>query len=143
MARVDVFRKLTKRGAPRYYLVPIYPHQIADREGFPRPPDRAVVSGMPESGWAMTDDADFLFSLFSHSLLEVAKSDGEVIRGYFKGLDRATGAIAIARPENMRAPPIRVGAKTLAMFVKLHVDRLGRTTPVSPEIRTWHGAACT
>jgi CRISPR-associated endonuclease Csn1 len=143
MARVDVFRKVSKNGKPGYYLVPVYPHQIADRQGCPRPPDRAVVAGMPEFGWAVMDaDATFLFSLFSHSLVEVAKSDGAVVLGYFKGLDRANGAIAIALPENLRAPPVRTGAKTLHRFDKLRVDRLGVIKRVKQEVRTWHGVAC-
>lgn len=144
MARVDVFRTVTKSGRSRYSIVPIYPHQIADRDGYPSPPDRAVTSGVPEAGWTVMDDgSEFLFSLYSHSLLEAVKPDGKIIRGYFKGLDRATGVIAIAAPENMRAAPARVGAKTLALLDKLHVDRLGKITSVEREKRTWHGAACT
>ena len=76
MARVDVFRQ-ARNGRMRYHLVPIYPHQIADRTGYPSPPDRAVTSGRPEAEWLVVDSAEFLFSLFSHSLLEVAKPDGE------------------------------------------------------------------
>lgn len=142
MARVDVFRRLSKTGKPRYDMVPIYPHQIANRTDYPSPPNRAIVAALPESEWVVVDEATFLFSLFSHSLLEVAKPDGEIIRGYFKGLHRGTGAITIAPPATMQAPLKVVGAKTLYLFDKLRVDRLGRITPVKHEARTWHGAVC-
>ena len=36
MARVDVFRKESKAGVWQHFLVPIYPHQIAENVG---PPD--------------------------------------------------------------------------------------------------------
>lgn len=144
IVRVDVFSKPARGGAPRYHLVPVYPHQIADRDGYPTPPDRAVSAGVPESGWTLMDGAaEFLFSLFPHSLVDVVKPDGEVIRGYFKGVDRATGAIAIGLAEDMQAKPIRVGPRTLLQFDKLKVDRLGRITRVKREVRTWRGVACT
>ena len=143
MARVDVFRAAARDGRPRYHLVPIYPHQVVDPKAWPSPPDRAVVPNKPEPQWTSVSGLEFLFSLFSHSLVEAIKPDGEVIRGYFKGLDRANGAIAVAAPENSRAPPRRTGAKTLRGFEKLRVDRLGRITPVAREVRTWRGEVCT
>ena len=143
MARVDVFARPDKHGRTRYYLVPIYPHQVADRQAFPRPPDRAVVAYAAEADWTVIDAGFvFLFSLYSHTLLEVAKSDGVVIRGYFKGMNRSTGAITIAEPENPRMLHQGIGAKTLVSFTKLNVDRLGRITQVRNEVRIWHGVAC-
>jgi CRISPR-associated endonuclease Csn1 len=144
MARVDVFAKSDKRGKLRYHLVPIYPHQIADQENYPRPPDRAVVADKAEADWTVVDAGyQFLFSLYGNSLLEVAKSDGVVLRGYFRGMDRSTGAIALAPPETPRTLLRGIGAKTLEQFSKLNVDRLGRVTKVRNEVRTWHGVACT
>jgi CRISPR-associated endonuclease Csn1 len=144
MARVDVFAKADKRGTIRYYLVPIYPHQIADQQAYPRPPNLAAVAYAAEADWIVIDSSfDFLFSLYSHSLLEVAKSDGVLIRGYFKGMDRSTGAISLAEPTNPRQRNRGIGAKTLAHFKKLNVDRLGNVTEVRNEVRTWRGVACT
>jgi CRISPR-associated endonuclease Csn1 len=144
MARVDVFGKADKRGTVRYYVVPIYPHQVADQQAFPQPPNRAAVAYAAEADWTVVDSGyDFLFSLYSHSLLEVAKSDGALIRGYFKGMDRSTGAITIAASENPRLLNRGIGAKTLTHFKKLNVDRLGNVTEVKNEVRTWHGVACT
>jgi CRISPR-associated endonuclease Csn1 len=141
MARVDVFAKADKRGTAEYYLVPIYPHQIADEASNPKPPNHYIVQSKPER--PLDESHRFLFSLYSHSLLEVVKSDGLVIRGYFKGMDRSTGAIAIADPENPRALNRGIGVKTLVRFKKLNVDRLGNVTEVRNEVRTWHGVACT
>jgi CRISPR-associated endonuclease Csn1 len=144
MARVDVFAKADRRGTNRYYLVPIYPHQVADQQAYPQPPNLAAVAYAVEADWMVIDsEFDFLFSLYSHSLLEVVKSDGVVVRGYFKGMDRSTGAITISEPENPRALNRSIGAKTLARFRKLNVDRLGKVTEVKNEVRTWHGVACT
>jgi CRISPR-associated endonuclease Csn1 len=144
MARVDVFSKADKRGTVRYYLVPVYPHQVADQQAYPQPPTRAVVAYAAEADWTVIDSGHtFRFSLYSHSLLEIAKSDGVPICGYFKGMDRSTGAIAIAAPENPRSLNRGIGAKTLAHFKKLNVDRLGNVTEVRNEVRTWHGVACT
>ena len=144
MARVDVFSKADKRGKVRYYLVPIYPHQISDREAYPHPPIQAVVAYAVESEWTAIDsEFDFLFSLYGNSLLEVIKSDGEVITGYFKGLHRGTGALSIAPQHNQRLIRGGIGAKTLTRFNKMCVDRLGRISVVNRETRTWHGVACT
>jgi CRISPR-associated endonuclease Csn1 len=141
MARVDVFTAPNGRGVSRFFLVPIYPHQIMDRVNYPQPPARAVSPSRAESDWTEVDDDGFLFSLYSHSLIEIVKSDGEVVRGYFKGLDRSSGAIGIAVPEDLATPFRRVGAKTLAVFRKLRVDRVGRVTAATSERRTWHGVS--
>ena len=144
MARVDVFAKDDKRGKRRFFLVPVYPHQVADRKAFPQPPDRAVVQSKPENEWTLLDPTfDFCFSLSQNSLVEVTTPDGEVIRGYFKGADRSTGAIALAAPENPRNLRRGIGARMLIGFAKLSVDRLGKVSTIQREIRTWHGEACT
>jgi CRISPR-associated endonuclease Csn1 len=144
MARVDVFSKADKRGNVRYYLVPVYPHQVADQLAYPKPPNRSAVAYAAEADWTLIDATyDFRFSLYGNSLIEVAKSDGEVIIGYFKGMHRGTGAITIAPQYNPRDLRGGIGAKTLAQFKKLNVDRLGNVTEVKNEVRTWHGVACT
>ena len=144
MARVDVFGQADKRGVRRFFLVPVYPHQVADQESFPRPPDRVVIQSKPEEEWTVIDARfDFLFSLHGNSLIEVITPEGEVIRGYFKGLDRSTGAISIAMPQNQRLLRRGIGARRLVAFRKLTINRLGRIDVIKSEVRTWHGAACT
>jgi CRISPR-associated endonuclease Csn1 len=144
MVRVDVFSKPNKKGVAQFYLVPIYPHQIADSVNWPSPPNRAVVAYEDEGAWVEIDQSfKFQFSLHGNSLLEVIKADGEVIKGYFKGLHRGTGALAIAPHHDPRSVRGGIGAKTLAQFDKLKVNRLGTVSRVVEEIRTWHGVACT
>jgi CRISPR-associated endonuclease Csn1 len=144
MARVDVFAKANKRGKREFYLVPIYPHQVADQKTWPAPPNKAVVAYKGEDDWVVTGEAfDFLFSLYTNSLVAVTKSDGEIISGYFKGLDRTTGAIKVSPHENQQQARAGIGTKTLLDFKKLFVDRLGNRSEIKGETRTWHGEVCT
>jgi CRISPR-associated endonuclease Csn1 len=136
-----VFRKANKKGVWQYYLVPIYPHEIATMEA---PPMRAVMQGRTEAEWPVMDSTyEFLWSIESMTFLEVVKSSGELVEGYFRGLDRATGAIALAKDCNPDDLSRGLGVKTLATFKKFRVDRLGLSrTEVTREVRTWHGKAC-
>lgn len=142
MARIDVFRKKSRRGAWEFYVVPIYPHQIVSAEC---PSNLAVKGGgAEEADWYLLDEeAEFLWSLYAMNLVELVKSDGEVIEGYFRSLDRNTGAITVS--PQMTSAVIRkgIGVKTLSSFRKFTVDRLGRKFEVSREVRTWRGEACT
>ena len=144
MARVDVFAETDKRGRRRFHLVPVYPHQVADRARWPAPPDRAVVAFKPENEWTLIDGGfEFLFSLYQNSLVEVAKPDGESIGGYFKGMDRQGAQVTLASPESAQSQTRGIGSKTLLQFRKLTVGRLGTVAPIERETRTWHGVACT
>jgi CRISPR-associated endonuclease Csn1 len=141
MARVDVFRKETTNGAWNYFLVPVYPHQIANEEV---PPTRAVLQARPEAEWTEMDDtSEFLWSIGSMTYLEAIKRTGEVVEGYFRGLDRATGNIAVSRHLNSDDGVRGLGVKTLASFKKLVVDRLGNKFEAKSELRTWRGKVCT
>ena len=144
MARVDVFAETDKRGRRRFHLVPVYPHQVADRARWPTPPDRAVVAFKPENEWTLIDGGfEFLFSLYQNSLVEVAKPDGESIGGYFKGMDRQGAQVTLASPESAQSQTRGIGSKTLLQFRKLTVGRLGTVARIERETRTWHGVACT
>jgi len=143
MVRVDVFRKKNKREAWEYYLVPIYPHQVFDAKDWPLPPNRAVSSSKPEEEWPEMTHHDFLWSAYPMCFLEVEKTDGTFIDGYFRGADRSTGAISLSshysRDDSVRG----IGAKTLRSFKKFSIDRLGRRKEILREKRTWRGAVCT
>ena len=140
MARIDVFVKPDAKNRPRFYLVPIYPHQIATLAA---PPDRAVDNGKDESVWTTIDTSfHFKFSIYGNSLLEITKPDGEVISGYFKGLDRSVAAITLGEHQNPLAIKKGIGTRTLLSFRKFNIDRLGRITEIKQETRTWHGVAC-
>lgn len=142
MARVDVFRKKNKKGAWEFYVVPIYPHQIATMES---PPYLAVKGGGgAEQDWySLGQDAEFLWSLHAMNLVELVKSDGEIIEGYFRSLDRNTGAVTVSPQVTSAVIRKGIGVKTLSGFRKFTIDRLGRKFEVSREVRTWRGEACT
>ena len=142
MARVDVFRKKNNKGKWEYYVVPIYPHQIATMD---QPPNRAVKGGGgDEAQWPMLDgSAEFLWSLHSNSFIEMIKPDGEAIEGYFRSLDRNTGAVTISPQITSAESRKGIGLKTLSSFKKFTVDRLGRKFEVQRELRTWRGKVCT
>lgn len=150
MVRVDVFSMPNKRGKDEWYLVPVYPHQVADRKSWPQPPMRSVVAYKDESEWTGIGEAHvFRFSLHPRSYVEAVKSNGQILAGYFQGLHRGTGAINLFNPDNPRLlkdvdgnSTESIGAKTLLTITKYSVDRFGRKSPVRNEVRTWHGVAC-
>jgi CRISPR-associated endonuclease Csn1 len=140
MARVDVFRKADKNGKYQYFLVPIYPHEIATMV---EPPTRAAKAG-EEENWPIIDSSfEFLWSLNQRCWLGLTKISGEIIEGYFAGLDRATASITVFADNDPSKITRSIGVKTLTSFDKYAVDRLGRRTPIASEVRTWHGVACT
>lgn len=141
MARVDVFRKQSKKGKHEFYVVPVYPHQIAMLDA---PPSRFVRGATDESEWSAVDESfEFLWSLTPMDYLEIVKANGECIDGYYRSLDRATGAINLS-PYQTNDQIIRsIGVKTLSSFKKLRIDRLGRKSEILREVRTWRGKACT
>ena len=141
MARVDVFRKQNKKGKWEFYVVPIYPHQIAAMD---EAPGNYVRGATDESEWPSIDGSfEFLWSLNPMDYLEIIKSNGECVDGYYRSLDRATGAINLS-PFHTNDQIIRsIGVKTLSSFKKFRIDRLGRKSEVLREVRTWRGKACT
>lgn len=139
MARVDVFREVDAKNRKRFHMVPIYPHQVAGRT-LAEPPSLAVVAAQPESQWTPVQGFDFLFSLHHNSLVEVVKPDGEIIRGYLKGLSRSTAAFSISDHLSQQTVRPGIGTKTLRCCRKLLIDRLGTITEVERETRR-HGMA--
>ena len=138
MVRTDVFRTDGK-----FYLVPIYTHQVTNKKKYPVPPNLAIVAHKPETEWIEIDHTfEFRFSLYPDSYLEVVKKKGEVMEGYFRGTHRGTGKVTIS-PPNRRDMVPGAGAKTLLQFKKFNIDRLGRKHEIIREKRTWHGAVCT
>ena len=139
MVRVDVFEKENK-----FYLVPIYAHQVADKEQWPEPPDRAISANTPEDQWEVIDQSfSFHFSLYPYSLVEVVTRQGEVIRGYYRGTDRSTGAVTLSDCLSKQRLIRGIGARTLRQFQKFQMDRTGDAHEIGREVRTWHGKACT
>jgi CRISPR-associated endonuclease Csn1 len=144
MVRVDVFRKANKRGVFEYFLVPIYPHQVADEKAWPTPPNRAARGATAEENWPeMTAEHEFMFSIASRTFLEVEKRDGTIIDGYFMGMDRFTASITLSSPHSTKVLARGIGVLGLKRFEKFRIDRLGNRHAVPRETRTWHGVVCT
>ncbi len=148
MVRVDVFRKANAKGIWQYYLVPIYPHDIAMLDS---PPMRAVTANKPEEEWPIIDPTyEFMWPLVPMTLLKVIDKNGTIFfpdqmdgnLGYFRGLDRNTGAIILSSIVDQTNIRKGIGARTLDTLQKMTVDRLGRTFEVAKETRTWRGKAC-
>ncbi len=143
MIRIDVFRKKNSKDIWEFYVVPIYPHQLATMQ---RAPDRAVVAYKSECDWIRIDGTyEFLWSLSLMSYISTISAKNEAVEGYFRGLHRGTGAAKISKHETLVKKGIKsaVGLKTLKEFRKFTVDRLGRKFEVQREVRTWRGKACT
>jgi CRISPR-associated endonuclease Csn1 len=103
MVRVDLFSKANKRGKEEFYLVPVYPHQVMNRGAWQQPPAQAVVAYKNEDGWTPIDGSfAFRFSIYPRSYIEVTKPSGEILSGYFQGLNRATGAISLFNHKDSR-----------------------------------------
>jgi CRISPR-associated endonuclease Csn1 len=138
MARVDVFSKANAKGKKQFYVVPIYPHQVASDVA---PPNRAARTG-PEEGWFLvTAEFKFEFSVYTKSYVELIKPDGIVIERYFRGLNRALGAIAVSPHETLSQSVTNIGVLNLSSFKKFAVDRLGAKHLIESEVRTWQGKA--
>jgi CRISPR-associated endonuclease Csn1 len=142
MVRVDVFAKANARGRKQFYLVPVYPHEVATLIA---PPDCAVPGNLAPDQWQGSAPAEFLFSIYSRSYLETIDARGVVKSGYFVGLDRSTGAINLGSDRNPRdtSNGRSIGARTLTSLRKFSVDRFGQKFEVQRETRTWRGEACT
>jgi len=144
MVRVDVFRKANKRGVYEYFLVPIYPHQVADKKGWPTPPNRSARAATTEDQWPeITESHEYIFGLNQRAFVEVEQADGTVISGYFMGLNRNTASITISAPHSTAEVKTSIGVQRLRRFEKYRVDRLGNLFLVEREKRTWHGVVCT
>lgn len=143
IVRVDVFSKANRKGRDEWYLVPVYPHQVTNKKTWKNPPMYAAVANKEEIAWAIMDESHtFRFSLYPRSYVEIVKPDGEVIEGYFSGVDRSKASINIASDKDLK--PIKgIGVKLLSVFKKYAVDRLGSKAAVKNEVRTWRGKVCT
>jgi CRISPR-associated endonuclease Csn1 len=136
MARVDVFSKANAKGKKQFYAIPIYPHNITNDEEIPC---KACKSGS-EDNWTLIDKTyDFEFSMHKKSWLEIVKSDGTFVEGYFRSLDISGGKINLS-PNVTQTELIRsIGLLNLHSLTKFSIDRLGTKHKIEKEVRTWQG----
>jgi CRISPR-associated endonuclease Csn1 len=104
----------------------------------------AVAAFKDEQDWfPMTPNHEFRFSLYPRSHVEVVKSNGQILEGYFQGLHRGTGNISLFDHNNTNSGEGAIGPRKLLTINKYSVDRFGNRFKVGNEVRTWHGVACT
>jgi CRISPR-associated endonuclease Csn1 len=138
MVRVDVLSK-----AGKFYLVPIYAWQVADRERFPVPPMRAIEAHKPEAEWPVMDSSyRFTFSMFPGSYIEAVNRSSETIAGYYRQTNRSTSAYQVSPPHDSQKL-LQTGPRLLSSMQKFAIDRLGQRHEIKWEPREWHGAVCT
>lgn len=142
MVRVDIFSKKRtsgkNAGKPEWFLVPVYSYELTSS----LPPMRAVAVGKEERDWPiMTEVYRFHFSLYPMSFVELIKSDGEVIQGYYNKLDRAGCKLDVSLAKSKQIVSRGNGAKTLLSIKKYAVDRFGHKSEIKEEVREWRGAA--
>jgi len=138
MVRVDVFHKDEK-----FYLVPIYRHQVMNRERWPEPPTKAVEIRKAVSKWGEVDKGyEFRFSLYPDTYVALVTNRGEIAEGYFRSLNINDAGVLVSL-HHRRQESRKFGSKTLNSFRKFHIDRLGRKHEIEREARTWHGVVCT
>lgn len=141
MARVDVFVTEGRKGVKAYRFVPIYPDQIARCEV---PPDRAITRGKALSDWeAMDSRYDFLWSLNPYCYIEIIDENGVLREGYYRRLNSNDACLILSEHFSSQAESGKIGTRKLLQIKKFTVDRLGRKSEVSREVRTWRGKACT
>lgn len=144
MVRVDVFRKPNGKGRPEYFVVPIYPHQVADEVDWPQPPKNAVQAHTREEEWPVVDESfEYLFPLFPMCYVEMVTAKGEVFEGYFRELNRNDAGLTLSAHFSKDAKTPKTGSRTLHSLRKYAVDRLGHRFEIPRELRTWRGVACT
>lgn len=141
MVRCDVFSKKGK-----YFLVPVYSHQLSKKE----PPMRAIVAAKPESLWDIIDDSYvFEFSLWKNSRFVARKKptsrkpSSEAIHGTYASVNRNTAKIDFRVPDDGEILDGISVKQGVVSFQKFHVDRLGRLHLIKREKRTWRGGVCT
>lgn len=143
MVRVDVFRKKSKKGVYEYFLVPIYPHQVADGK-LSTPPNRAIQAKTDESNWPEIGMSyEFVFSLFQRSFLRMVNAKGEAFSGYLIEVNRNDGGITLMTHNDKGKETPKTGSRTLQSLQKFSVHRLGKLHEIQHETRTWRGVACT
>ncbi len=142
MVRVDVFSQADKKDRIKWFLVPIYPHQLIEKDSLP--PNKAVVAHKDERDWTdIGPEHTFCFSLYDRSYVRTVDAKGKHVEGYLAGgVDRDNGKIRLFSNKSSSLSE-RVSTKTLLSIRKYTVDRFGQCAEVKREVRTWHGEVCT
>jgi CRISPR-associated endonuclease Csn1 len=124
--RVDVFEK-----DGRFYLCPVYAWHCLTGEL----PNQVIKAYTAEAEWPFLDETyKFKFSLYGNDFVRTMNARGEVVEGYYVGVDRSTAAITVRSHDNGQ-PDSRIGVQRLKQFEKYHIDFFGRRSLVKKETR--------
>lgn len=125
MIRIDIFTKGGKN-----YIVPVYLSDVIKD----KLPDRAILQSKPEKEWTIIDETyTFCFGLYPNDLIKIITKK-ETYFGYYRGTDRATGALIILIHDGSKE--IRgIGVKVHTALEKYQVDVLGNISKIDAEAR--------
>lgn len=110
-----------------FYVVPCY---VSDAVG--DLPNRAVVAHKPESEWKIMEDGKytFMFSATKNDWIRLTTKNGDIVEGYYQGLDVNNGRISISahdrNPEFGNNGIRRIGCWGLMNMEHFEVDILGK-----------------
>jgi hypothetical protein len=140
--RTDVYYVSEQRKDPEgrkvksgYYLVPVYNWQILDQSQ--DMPMNAVKRGLEEN-WPLMQAADFLFSLFKDSWVQVIKNGSETLfEGYFASVDRDGAKITLKHSQRRQENIFKSSVLGVSSLQKFTINRLGKKYRVRREV--WPG----
>lgn len=125
LVRVDVYKYKNK-----FSLVPHYVPDIA--KGIVK--KRGVLAHKEEKDWEVIgNEHKFCFSLFPNDLIEIIQKGTEKTLGYYRGMDRSDGKIALNLHDGSNKKEIRVSTRTCDSIRKFQVGLLGDYHEVKKE----------
>lgn len=133
--RTDVFEKDGK-----FYLCPVYAWHFITGEL----PTGLIKQGVKEENWPqLTPAYNFKFSLYKNDFVHLIDKNGEVIEGYFIGIDRATAQVnlrshdgsTLYKKKDKLVAEKNFGVLQLKAMKKYAVDFFGRKFEVTEKER--------
>ncbi len=125
MVRVDIFTKDNK-----YYLVPVYVHNLAGKNELPM-----VTTGVKGKKIELDQTYQFLFSLYPDDYFEII-DHGQVLEGYYVQTDSSTGNLKyIIHDEPRRSNTSNKAIKTVDKIRKCQISVLGDKSYITSEQR--------
>lgn len=125
MVRVDIFTKDNK-----YYLVPVYVHNLAKGRKLPM-----LTTGSKGKKVKLDQTYEYMFSLYPDDYFEI-EDNGEIMGGYYVKTDSKSGSIAfIIHDESKRSSIKRKGIKTVDLVKKCNISVLGDKSYIISEPR--------
>jgi CRISPR-associated endonuclease Csn1 len=133
MSRVDIFTKDVE-GRKKYYTVPVYSHQIAQKELPVR-----ILPVPKKVGFINVDESFiFCFSVYPNDLLKIVGEAGDVTFGYYVKYNISSAGYSFIGHADTSRKDIDLISKSIGnakIVEKYQVDVLGNYTKVKKEVR--------